>query len=59
MTSTFKSDGSYTLTFKRESEKKEIVSGGYYTNGGSLNQKVIFEIKNDTVLLTFRDFFGL
>jgi hypothetical protein len=49
-----RSDGNYVLEFTRADEKKEIISCGYYTNGGSLNNKVKFEIKKDTTLSTFR-----
>lgn len=33
--------------------KKEQTIGGYYTNVGSLDKKVVCEIKNDTVVMTF------
>jgi len=55
MTNT-KGDGSYTLTFIDENKEKKQIAGGYYTNGGSLERKVIYEIKNDTVLVEFKDF---
>lgn len=47
------SDGGYVLEFTRSDGKKEINSGGYYTNGGSLNSMVELEIKKDTTLLKF------
>src|SRR5690554_1150766 len=52
MTNT-KGDGSYTLTFIDKNKEKKQIARGYYTNGGSLDRKVIYEIKNDTVLVDF------
>lgn len=57
MTDIPKSDGSYILIFTDKNGEKKQMSDGYYTNGGSLNRKVIYEIKNDTVLVEFKDFF--
>lgn len=54
MTSNVKGDGNYLISFKRGSGKIEKMSGGYYTNGGSLNYMVLCEVKNDTILMTFR-----
>lgn len=51
-----KGDGSYTLTFINENKEKKQITAGYYTNGGSLERKVIYEIKNDTVLVEFKGF---
>ena len=51
-----KSDGSYSLTFTRANGKKEMSGGGYYTNGGSLDRWVKYEIKPDT---TFAKFSGI
>ena len=48
-----KSDGFYWLTFTRPDGKKEISGGGYYTNGGSLDKWVKFEIKSDTTFYKF------
>ena len=53
MTNNQKGDGAYGLIFERENGKKEQTGGGYYTNGGSLDRKVICEIKKDTVLMQF------
>ncbi|WP_127139604.1 hypothetical protein [Flagellimonas marinaquae] len=53
MTNNQKGDGSYELIFERENGKKEQTGGGYYTNGGSLDRKVICEIKKDKVLIQF------
>jgi hypothetical protein len=47
------SDGAYTLTFNRVNGKKEISGGGYYTNGGSLDRWVKFEVKADTTIVEF------
>ncbi len=47
------SDGIYVLTFSRSSGENEISAGGYYTNGGSLDNKVVFIVKNDTTILNF------
>ena len=51
-----KSDGAYSLTFTRANGKKEMSGGGYYTNGGSLDRWVKFEVKSDT---TFAKFSGI
>ncbi len=48
-----KTDGGYSLTFTRENGKKEISGGGYYTNGGSLDHWVDFEVENDTIIVKF------
>jgi hypothetical protein len=48
------SEGSYVLEFKRENGVMEKINGGYYTNGSSVNQKVILYIKNDTILWRFK-----
>ena len=48
-----KTDGAYSLTFTRVNGKKEISGGGYYTNGGSLDHWVDFEVENDTVVVKF------
>ena len=48
-----KSDGAYSLTFNRANGKKEISGGGYYTNGGSLDHWVDFNIKKDTTIVNF------
>ena len=53
MTNNHKGDGAYGLIFERENGKKEQTPGGYYTNGGSLDRKVTFEIKNDSILMKF------
>ena len=48
-----KSDGAYSLTFTRSNGKKETSGGGYYTNGGSLDDWVDFKVENDTILVKF------
>ncbi|WP_318343734.1 hypothetical protein [Flagellimonas baculiformis] len=53
MTHNQKGDGSYGLIFQRENGNKEQTGGGYYTNGGSLDRKVVCEVKNDTILMKF------
>ena len=45
-----KSDGSYILKFTRKNGKRETSGAGYYTNGGSLDSRIIFQIENDTVI---------
>lgn len=47
-----KSDGGYILEFTRINGKRETSGVGYYTNGGSLDSRVIFKIENDTVIAT-------
>ena len=48
-----KRDGSYKLVFYRLDGKREEIDSGYYTNGGSLDSKVIYTIRNDTVEIKF------
>ena len=48
-----KTDGAYSLTFKRANGKKEISGGGYYTNGSSLDHYVDFIVENDTIIVKF------
>ena len=47
-------DGSYVLEFNRKGKSKTVKSFGYYTNGGPLNKRVNFQIKNDTILSDFK-----
>ena len=49
-----KIDGSYILEFNRIGGVKEYSGGGYYTNGGSLDELVQFEIQKDTTLVKFK-----
>lgn len=53
MTDNHKGDGHYGLRFEHSDGKVEQTGGGYYTNGGSLDRKVVCEIKNDTILMKF------
>jgi len=48
-----KSDGGYFIEFTRADGKMEKSGGGYYTNGGSLDRWVKFEIQNDTTYVKF------
>lgn len=48
---TNKGDGNYILCFTKQNGKRKEIPGGYYTNGHSLNSKIICEIKTDTVTL--------
>ena len=48
-----KSDGGYSLTFTRKNGKIENSGGGYYTNGGSLDRWIKFEVENDTTKVKF------
>ena len=48
-----KTDGSYVLELTRDDETNDSYSGGYYTNGGSLENKVIIEVKQDTAIFEF------
>lgn len=50
MTNT-KSDGSYVLEFTNSKGEKVFTGGGYYTNGGSLDSWIRFEIREDTTLV--------
>jgi hypothetical protein len=49
------SDGAYILEFVRLNSQLESLSAGYYTNGYALEDQVSFEIRNDTVLVSFSD----
>lgn len=53
MNNTANSDGSYVLELRRQNGTLAKSGGGYYTNGGALDRKIIFLIKNDTVLVDF------
>jgi hypothetical protein len=44
-----RSDGSYYLEFKRSNGQNESKEYGYYTNGGPLDNKIIFQVENDTI----------
>lgn len=46
-------DGSYIIEYKNEDGQIEKYTTGYYTNGGSLDDKVIIRILNDTVIMNF------
>lgn len=48
-----KGDGAYILRFERENGDIEHNVSGYYTNGGSLDRKVFYEIKKDTIITKF------
>lgn len=50
MRSTSESDGIYIMKFTINRNEYKT-GGGYYTNGSSLDKKIIFTIKNDTVLV--------
>jgi len=45
-----RTDGSYVLTFTRSHGKMEKIGAGYYTNGISLDRRMLFIIENDTVI---------
>ena len=47
-------DGSYVLEFSRKGKSKTVKSFGYYTNGGPLDKRIKFQIKNDTILSDFK-----
>lgn len=48
-----KTDGAYYLSFTRLDGKKEISGGGYYTNGGALNNLILFMVGNDSTIVSF------
>ena len=50
------SDGDYIIEFQRVNGEKEKKSGGYYTNGGTLNSKIVFNILKDTVKVSLSDY---
>jgi len=54
MTQTLGVDGSYTLVYLDENGNKKQTASGYYTNGKPLNKKVVCEIQNDTIILSFQ-----
>jgi len=45
-----KTDGHYILEYTNEKGETIKHTNGYYTNGKSLNNRIIFEIQNDTVI---------
>lgn len=46
-----KTDGHYILEFTNEKGEIKKTVAGYYSNGKSLDQKIIFEIEKDTIKL--------
>ncbi|THD68962.1 hypothetical protein E7Z59_01110 [Robertkochia marina] len=51
------SDGNYKLQFKRIDGEVINIPHGYYTNGGALESRLIFDIKNDTVIVESKEYF--
>lgn len=48
-----KGDGAYILRFVRDGNSYNE-SFGYYTNGSTLNRKIVVNIKSDTIIYTFK-----
>lgn len=49
-----KSDGAYILMFSRENSRRDTIGGqGYYTNGGSMDRRVTYNIHDDSVYVSF------
>ena len=48
-----KSDGSYTLVYEDFQKNKFEIERGYYTNGGSSDNLVEFDIRKDTSFVKF------
>ncbi len=46
-------DGAYLLSFIRANGQKEMIQGGYYSNGTPFYQEVHVIVKSDTVLMEF------
>lgn len=51
-----KVDGHYTLSYTRQDDTTVNENHGYYTNGGSLESWICFEIQNDTTLVKYGNF---
>jgi len=51
-----KVDGHYTLSYTRQDDTTVNENHGYYTNGGSLESWIRFEIQNDTTLVKYGNF---
>jgi len=49
-------DGNYILEFDRPKGNRIIYETGYYTNGGALDDEVLFKVENDTVMAKFNDY---
>lgn len=49
-------DGSYTLSYTKGNGTVVNENYGYYTNGGSLESWVRFEIRKDTTVVKFGEF---
>ena len=49
-------DGSYILNFKTVNGEMKQSGVGYYTNGGPLDARIVFSIKNDTVIARTSDY---
>ncbi len=50
------SDGSYTLSYIQKDSSIVETGTGYYTNGGSMDSWIRFEINNDTTTAKFGTF---
>lgn len=50
------SDGGYILNFKTANGEIKQSGVGYYTNGGSLDGRIMFSIENDTVIARTSDY---
>lgn len=48
-----KIDGEYILEFTQRDKLKKI-NTGYYTNGGALDEKLIFQVEKDTILVQIK-----
>lgn len=48
-----KGDGAYILKFEKNGESHNK-SFGYYTNGSTLDRKIIVDIKPDTIIYTYK-----
>lgn len=48
-----KTDGHYIFEFKRENGQPVTLNHGYYTNGQPQDNKIVYTIQSDTVLVKF------
>ena len=48
-----RTDGSYTLSYTKDSNKMDSLKTGYYTNGFPMNKKISYQIENDTTIVSF------
>ncbi|GHC59158.1 hypothetical protein [Ulvibacter litoralis] len=47
-------DGSYILEITKNDSIFDIIDSGYYSNGFSTNETVVYDVRNDTVFVEYK-----